>query len=144
MQLRNLHFLGRLDDEDKVCLLQMCYALVFPSHLRSEAFGMSLLEASMHSKPMISCEIGTGTTYVNVHEHTGLTVPPSNPQALSEAMHRLWKDPLQTQCYGDNARQRFQQLFTAERMCAATADVYGELIDDQGHLHKQGLQGLRR
>lgn len=34
--LRNLHFLGRLDDEDKVALLQLSYAIVFPSHLRSE------------------------------------------------------------------------------------------------------------
>lgn len=26
----------------------------------------------MYGKPMISCEIGTGTTFVNLHETTGL------------------------------------------------------------------------
>ncbi|VVQ16328.1 D-inositol-3-phosphate glycosyltransferase [Pseudomonas fluorescens] len=129
LQLRNVLFLGRLDDEEKVCLLQMCYALVFPSHLRSEAFGISLLEASMHGKPMISCEIGTGTTYVNIHEETGLAVPPDSPVALREAMHRLWNNPEETQRFGNNARARFQELFTADRMCESMVQVYNEVID---------------
>ena len=129
LQLRNVLFLGRLDDEDKACLLQMCYALVFPSHLRSEAFGISLLEASMYGKPMISCEIGTGTTYVNIHEETGLAVPPNAPLALREAMRRLWDNPQQAQDFGSNAKARFEKLFTAERMCAATAHVYRTLFE---------------
>ena len=129
LQLRNVQFLGRLDDEEKVCLLQMCYALVFPSHLRSEAFGISLLEASMHGKPMISCEIGTGTTYVNIHEETGLAVLPDSPVALREAMHRLWNNPEETQRFGNNARARFQELFTADRMCESMVQVYNEVID---------------
>lgn len=129
LQLRNVLFLGRLDDEEKVCLLQMCYALVFPSHLRSEAFGISLLEASMHGKPMISCEIGTGTTYVNIHEETGLAVPPDSPAALREAMHRLWSNPEETQRFGNNARARFQALFTADRMCESMVQVYDEVIN---------------
>ncbi|SQG00504.1 group 1 glycosyl transferase [Paucimonas lemoignei] len=128
LQLRNVLFVGRLDDEDKACLLQMCYALVFPSHLRSEAFGISLLEASMYGKPMISCEIGTGTTYVNIHEETGLAVPPNAPLALREAMRRLWDDPALTQRFGANALLRFQKLFTADHMCATTAQVYREVL----------------
>lgn len=128
LQLRNVLFVGRLDDEDKACLLQMCYALVFPSHLRSEAFGISLLEASMYGKPMISCEIGTGTTYVNIHEETGLAVPPNAPVALREAMRRLWDDPALTQRFGANALLRFQKLFTADHMCATTAQVYREVL----------------
>jgi len=128
LQLRNVLFVGRLDDEDKACLLQMCYALVFPSHLRSEAFGISLLEASMYGKPMISCEIGTGTTYVNIHEETGLAVPPNAPVALREAMRRLWDDPALTERFGANALLRFQRLFTADHMCATTAQVYREVL----------------
>lgn len=129
LQLQNVLFLGRLDDEEKVCLLQMCYALVFPSHLRSEAFGISLLEASMYRKPMISCEIGTGTTYVNIHEETGLAVPPNSPLALREAMGRLWNNPEEVQRFGVNARTRFQELFTADRMCAGITQVYKELAE---------------
>ncbi len=129
LQLRHVQFLGRLDDEDKACLLQLCHAMVFPSHLRSEAFGISLLEASMYGKPMISCEIGTGTTFVNLDGVTGIAVPPATPLALRAAMKRLWDEPEEAQQFGLNAQTRFQQLFTAERMCAETARVYREVID---------------
>lgn len=128
LQLNNLHLAGRLNDEDKTCLLQMCYAFVFPSHLRSEAFGMSLLEAAMHGKPMISCEIGTGTTFANIHELTGLAVPPANPAALRDAMQRFWRHPEQVTQMGLNARRRFEQLFTSERMCSAMTQLYWGLL----------------
>lgn len=131
LQLRNVQFLGRLDDEDKVCLLQMCYALVFPSHLRSEAFGISLLEASMYGKPMISCEMGTGTTFVNLHEETGLAVPPNEPPALRAAMTWLWDNPAEAERFGANAQLRFKQLFTAEHMCATTAHVYEQVLAEK-------------
>ncbi len=130
LRLQNVIFLGRLDDKDKVCLLQLSLALVFPSHLRSEAFGISLLEASMLSKPMISCEIGSGTTYVNQHELTGLVVPPASPQALRAAMQRLWNDKAACVQFGMQARLRFEQLFTAERMWQNTVEVYKEAIED--------------
>ncbi len=133
LQLRQVQFLGRLDDEDKACLLQLCHAMVFPSHLRSEAFGISLLEASMYGKPMISCEIGTGTTFVNLHGTTGLAVPPAAPPAaplaLREAMRRLWDDAELASRFGANAATRFEQLFTAERMCAETARAYRSVIE---------------
>src|SRR5271165_1034529 len=35
--LTNVAFLGAVSDEDKVALLKLCCAVVFPSHLRSEA-----------------------------------------------------------------------------------------------------------
>ena len=127
--LGNLYFLGRLGDQDKVALLQLCTALVFPSHLRSEAFGISLLEAAMYGKPMISCEIGTGTSYINVHGETGLVVPPADPPALREAMRVLWEDPQQVLEMGACARQRYEQLFTAERMGRQMAALYLELTE---------------
>lgn len=129
LRLRHVQFLGRLDDEDKACLLQLCHAMVFPSHLRSEAFGISLLEAAMYRKPMISCEIGTGTTFANLADVTGLTVPPANPLALREAMTRLWNNSEEANQFGANAAARFEQLFTAERMCAETVRVYQQVIE---------------
>lgn len=129
--LRNLHFLGRLGDEDKVALLELSYAIVFPSHLRSEAFGISLLEGAMYGKPMISSEIGTGTSYINIHNETGLVVPPSNPEAFREAMRTLWDNPAQAREMGIRAEERYRQLFTSEEMGRKWLQLYEALLEQK-------------
>ena len=129
--LRNIHFLGRLDDDDKVALLQLSYAIVFPSHLRSEAFGISLLEGAMYGKPMISSEIGTGTSYINIHNETGLVVPPSDPLAFREAMRTLWDNPVQAAAMGVKAEARYRQLFTADEMGRQWNELYRELLEEK-------------
>jgi rhamnosyl/mannosyltransferase len=128
MSLKNIHFLGALPNEDKVALIQLSYAVVFPSHLRSEAFGLSLLEGAMFGKPMISSEIGTGTSYINVHNKTGIVVPPSDPDAFREAMRFLWDNPSVAAEMGRQAEQRYWELFTANKMAANYAALYSKLI----------------
>jgi glycosyltransferase involved in cell wall biosynthesis len=126
--LKHVMFVGALDDADKVALLTLCYAVAFPSHLRSEAFGISLLEGAMYGKPMISSEIGTGTSYINIHDETGLVVPPSDPQAFGEAMRTLWDNPALAQAMGKRAEARYQALFTAERRASSYNALYHELV----------------
>lgn len=126
--LCNIHFLGELPDEDKIALLTLCYAVVFPSHLRSEAFGISLLEGAMFGKPMISSEIGTGTSFVNADGETGQVVPPSDPAALREAMRVLWEHPEMAARMGRRAAERYLEHFTGEQMVRAYIDLYSELV----------------
>jgi len=125
--LKNVMFVGALDDADKVALLRLCYAVAFPSHLRSEAFGISLLEGAMFGKPMISSEIGTGTTYINVHGESGLVVPPSDHEALRAAMRTLWDNPEMAREMGRRAEARYWQLFTSAQMAEDYAALYREL-----------------
>ncbi len=127
--LSHVMFVGALEEEDKIALLQLCYAMVFPSHLRSEAFGISLLEGAMFGKPMISSEIGTGTTYINIDNDTGLVVPPSDPQAFGNAMRTLWENPQLAADMGRRAETRYWELFTAEKMAASYAALYRELVE---------------
>lgn len=127
--LERVDFVGPVDDDDKIALLTLSRALVFPSHLRSEAFGISLLEGALFGKPMISTEIGTGTSYVNVDGTTGLVVPPSDPGALRDAMQRLWDDDALAARLGRNARARFDAKFTAETMVDLYVDLYKRLIE---------------
>jgi rhamnosyl/mannosyltransferase len=127
--LDNVQFLGEVSDEDKMCLLRLSRGFVFPSHLRSEAFGMSLVEAAMCARPMVSCEIGTGTSFINLDGVTGWTVPPQDPNALRDALHKLQEHPEIAAAMGNAARRRFEELFTAQRMVRAYRDAYGELVE---------------
>lgn len=122
--LTHIYFLGFLSDEDKSVLFTLCYTVVFPSHLRSEAFGISLLEGAMYGKPMISSEIGTGTTYINIANLTGLVVPPSDPIALRQAMQYLWGHPTEANEMGQRANERYWQQFTADQMARSYVDLY--------------------
>ncbi|MBD9678452.1 glycosyltransferase family 4 protein [Pseudomonas sp. PDM18] len=126
--ISNIHFLGALPDEDKVALLHLCHAAVFPSNLRSEAFGISLLEAAMYGKPLISCEIGTGTTYINVHGETGLVIPPDSPTDLNHAMRWLMENPEAAIEMGRNARERYQKLFRAADMSEKYRLLYNNIM----------------
>jgi rhamnosyl/mannosyltransferase len=126
--LTNVLFVGAVGEEDKVALLTLCYAMAFPSHLRSEAFGISLLEGAMFGKPLISCEIGSGTTYINIDGETGLVTPPADAQALRAAMRTLWDNPRMAREMGARAAARFEATFTAEKMAASYADLYSEVV----------------
>lgn len=128
--IKNIHFVGHQSEEDKVALLELCYAVVFPSHLRSEAFGISLLEGAMYGKPLISSEIGTGTTFINIDKETGVVVPPSDPAALSKAMDYLWNNPDEAAVMGKNAEARYWELFTSEKMAKSYVALYKKLLDD--------------
>lgn len=128
--LKNITFLGQVSEEDKVAILNLSYGVVFPSHLRSEAFGISLLEGAMYGKPMISSEIGTGTSFVNSDQQTGIVVPPSSPKDLHMAMTYLWNNPEVAMKMGLKALARYEKLFTADKMCQAYADLYRRLINE--------------
>lgn len=124
----NVYLLGSLSEEDKVALISLCRSLVLPSHLRSEAFGFSLLEAAMFGKPMISSEIGTGTSYINIHNETGIVVPPNDTRVLREAMVYLNEKPEIAEKMGLQARMRYQELFTAPKMASSYLNVYHAVL----------------
>lgn len=129
--LDNVQFLGYVDDVEKVALMRLCRAVVFPSHLRSEAFGVTLLEGAIQEKPLISTEIGTGTSYINVDGETGFVVPPGDAKDLQEAMLRLARDEELAQRMGLAARQRYETLFTGGVMGERYADLYKRLVSGQ-------------
>lgn len=126
--LHNVIFAGQVTDMEKVSLLRACRALVLPSYLRSEAFGMVLVEASMFGKPMISCEIGTGTSFVNQHEETGYVVTPQDPIALANALNRLLTDKELAQRFGSAARRRYDTLFSGMALGRAYSELYHEVL----------------
>jgi glycosyltransferase involved in cell wall biosynthesis len=141
LELRNVILLGGVSEPDKTALLRLCRALVFPSHLRSEAFGLTLVEGAMFGKPLISCDIGTGTSFINQHEKTGLVVRRADPEALLGAVRVLAENPQLADIYGVNARQRYLELFTARVQAQKYAGLYERLLSERllgvSHKHRE-------
>ena len=127
--LDNVTFAGHVSDAEKVALIRLSRAVVFPSYLRSEAFGVTLLEGAMNNKPLISTEAGSGTSHVNVDGETGLVVEAASAKALRSAMDCLHERPEIACALGTGARQRFDRLFTGRLMGDRYADIYRSLLN---------------
>jgi len=123
----NVVFAGQVTHDEKVALLKSCRAMVLPSHLRSEAFGMVLVEAEMFGKPMICCEIGSGTSYVNEHGVTGLVVEPEQPEALARAMATFLADDALATRMGQAARTRYEAMFSGPALGEAYCRLYRDV-----------------
>ena len=128
LKLDNITFLGDISEEEKVCLLTLCTCFLFPSNKRSEAFGIALLEAAAFGKPMISCEIGTGTSFVNIHKETGLVIKPNSASEIRKAMNFIISNPDISKSMGLNSKKRYLDLFTAEKQSKNYLEIYKEIL----------------
>ena len=117
-------FEGNVPDSELPSYYHACEVLVLPSTHRSEAFGIVLLEAMACRKPVVTTELGTGTSYVNQNELTGLVVPPGDAAALAAALRRLLADAALRERFGSAGCERVQREYTREQMIRRVLSVY--------------------
>lgn len=117
-------FPGMLSHEELVNHLHGCAVFAFPSCERSEAFGISMLEAHACGKPVVATRLGTGVEFVNLDGQTGLNVPPRDPAALAEAINTLLDDGALRERLGAQARRRVETEFHAERIARREFEIY--------------------
>jgi rhamnosyl/mannosyltransferase len=121
-------FVGRVEDGELPAYFQACDIFVLPASHRSEAFGVVQVEAMASGRAVVSTELGTGTSYVNVDGQTGLVVPPRDPGELTSAINRLLADePLRT-TMGERGRERVRQEFSHDVMIDRVLDLYSSLL----------------
>jgi rhamnosyl/mannosyltransferase len=123
-----VHFLGDVADAELPALFHAADLFVLPAHLRAEALGLAQIEAMASGLPCVSTELGTGTSYVNLHGETGLVVPPGDPAALAWAINTLLADPELRRRYGAAGQRRAAALFTRERMLDGVEQVYRDAL----------------
>lgn len=121
-------FAGRVADEDLPAYYRAADLFVLPASERSEAFGLVQLEAMSSGLPVVSTELSTGTSYVNIHGESGLVVPPRDPRALAQAINTLLMDEPLRRRLGRGALTR-SALFTVERMMAGITEVYAHVLE---------------
>jgi rhamnosyl/mannosyltransferase len=79
--------------------------------------------------PVISTEVGSGTSWVNLHEATGLIVPARNATALADAANRLLSDPVRRAAMARAACERAHAEFSQAAMIERVEQVYRTVLD---------------
>jgi len=108
---------------------------VFVLSSRAEPFGLVLLEAMAARKPVLATNVG-GVPEVVVPGETGQLVQAGDSLAMSAGLLALLADPDRARRYGEAGRRRVEQVFTLERMLAATEHLYN------GHLQRARLPSV--
>lgn len=124
----HIHFPGALSQADLVDHLHGSELFVFPSIARSEAYGISMLEAQACGKPVVATALGTGVEFVNLHEETGLNVPPADSDALADAVNTLLADDVLRTRMGETARTRVETELRAETIARREFELYQEAL----------------
>lgn len=121
-------FLGELTDAEVLALFHAADLFVLPSTNRAETFGIVQIEAMACGLPVVCTELGTGTSYVNQHQVTGLVVPPNDAAALAAAISRLLAEPALRRSLGAAGRQRVEAQFSVAAMLRQTLAFYQEAL----------------
>ena len=122
-----VRFAGRVDDEDLPLYYQAADLFILPACERSEAFGLVQVEAMSSGLPVVSTELGTGTSYVNQHDVSGLVVPPRDARALAQAINTILLNHPLRERLSQGAFQR-SAMFDVGRMLEAMAATYAEVM----------------
>lgn len=121
-------FLGEADDHDALVARYAADIFVFPSTNRAETFGIAQIEAMACGLPVICTELGTGTSWVNQHEKTGLVIPPNDTTALVRAIRQLVDHPEQRRRLGSAAKTRAENEFSQTAMLDKLVNLYHEAL----------------
>lgn len=123
-----IKIIPEVDEKTLHSYYKACDFFVLPSVEKSETYGIVQIEAMACGKPAICTEIGTGTTFVNQNEVTGLVVPPRNIKLLAEAMNKLITNKELRKQFGCQGKERALKEFTAEIMVSKTYKIYQDLL----------------
>ncbi len=122
--------LGHQSDLILNALLANCDVFCLPSILRTEAFGLVLLEAMYYGKPSIVSDIeGSGMTWVIGEAENGWYVPAGDVNALAQQLIGLQQHPEQLIEAGQRARKRFDEGFSARHCVEQTIAVYKQCVN---------------
>ncbi len=113
---------GVVPNADLARWYNACHVFVLPSTLRSESFGVVCLEAMACGLPIVTTELGTGTTLYNHDGVTGRVVPPGDAKALAAAI----ADCLEKgETFGRAGRLAVERHYSLPAFRAAIGDLLG-------------------
>ena len=123
-----VQLLGYVADELLPALYGACDVFVLSSVMKTEAFGIVQIEAMSCGKPVVATRIpGSGTAWVNEDGVSGLNVKPGDADVLADAIRRICEADETYRHYCEGARQRFESLFTFDKMINSVLKEYEKI-----------------
>lgn len=120
---------GSLPDRERNALLAACDVFCLPSVDRAEAFGLVLLEAMCHAKPLVACSPpGSGVGEVVEDGVTGLIAPVADPDGLARTLGRLLADPEAARRMGRAGRARLEARYRIADVARSLDALYAEVL----------------
>ena len=114
-----------------------CDVFCLPSTEKTEAFGLVLVEAMVFGKPVLATNIaGSGTSWVNVNNVTGINVEPKNGKALAEGVLKIMEEGNYKR-FCINSRKRYEEKFTNTKFIDKLIMYYIQLIEPATAVIKQ-------
>jgi rhamnosyl/mannosyltransferase len=132
-------FLGEIQNRDTINYYQAADVFALASVARSEAFGIVQIEAMACGKPVVNTNLDSGVPFVSLHNQTGITVPPEDPDALAAALNSLLDNEALRMKYGEAARCRARQEFNLGMMVKRTVDLYDSVLSAPRAVQNQVL-----
>lgn len=124
---RRVVFTSHLSEEDKLAAYESCSVFVLPSLY--EPFGIALLEAAAHGKPLIASRTDGPASIISEGE-TGFLFPPGDAKELARLLGVLLSDQGLRRALGEKAR-KFASSRRWDRVAEETLEAYrgGERLD---------------
>ena len=120
---------GHINDGDLPSYYEACDIFCMSSTVRSEAYGVTMVEAMVMGKPVVATDIrGSGVPWVNVHGETGFNTKVNDPGSLAESLNLILTDSDLLRRMGMAARARYLREFNADWMTGKTIGLYETLL----------------
>ncbi len=126
LQLQDsITFFGARSQDQLPAYLSACDVFLLPSLLETQ--GLVLIEAQMMELPVVASNTG-GIPDSMVDGETGLLVPPKDPEAIAEALYKLYANQALRTQFGKAGKKFAAENFSASSITARMNATYRQLL----------------
>ena len=113
-------FVGEVSHSEKLKILSCIDVFAFPSVNKTEAFGISQVEAMLMGAPVVATELFTGVNDVAIDKETAVLAVPGDVNSLTEKLNLVLSDKNLSKKIKENAKKFVLENLSIEKTTAST------------------------